>query len=85
MESRLIFLPHQSGVITDEGTQEGSPARCWMPWFKVVGGEDRQIRPPIYNAESRVRGLRATKWVSLHCQEKPLGSHSGDRTANRHR
>ena len=84
MESRLIFLPHQSSVITDGGTQEGSPARCWMSWFKVVGGKDRQIRPSI-NAESRVRGLRAIKWMSLYCQEKPLGSYSGDRTANRHR
>ena len=28
-------------------TKEGRSAGCWMSWFKLVGGKDRQIRPFI--------------------------------------
>ena len=30
--------------LTDGVTEKGSGARCWISWFKHVGGSPRQIR-----------------------------------------
>jgi hypothetical protein len=45
-------------------TQHGSPSAFWLYASKPVGGEDRQIRPPIPNAEQRVKAASAAIRVS---------------------
>ncbi len=57
MENRLIFLYHHvinvpSGMRVIGGTQKGRSAICWIRWFKLVGGRDRQIRPFISTPRS---------------------------------
>ena len=44
-------------------TQHGSSSAFWLYASKPVGGEDRQIRPPI-NAEKRMRAASAAIRVS---------------------
>ena len=80
------FLYHRKRVITDEGTQIGRPPPRWSWEAKPVEGSPRQIRAAV-NLERRkdVNPSGETDWLILCCQEKPLGSVSGDRTVNRHR
>nr|ADI18104.1 hypothetical protein [uncultured Acidobacteriales bacterium HF0200_23L05] len=75
-------LPKQR--LYDGGTQEVSPAYDWMCRFRHVGGTTRKIRWFIF-LEVLWRGRQAAKWVPPRCQENPLRSCLGTRTANRHR
>ena len=68
----------------DGGTQEAIPAYDWMCRFRHVGGAIRQIRWLAF-PEVPWRDRKVAKRVMPRCQEKPLRSRSGTRTANRHR
>jgi hypothetical protein len=45
-------------------TQHGSSSVFWLYTSKPVGGEDRQIRHPIPNAEKRMKAASAAIRVS---------------------
>jgi hypothetical protein len=71
MGIRLIFRNHVMGVMSEEVTQKGKPARDWMCGFKAVGRFSRQIRRAV-NPENRARAWRKPGEVAqLRCQENP--------------
>ena len=52
-------------------TRCGSSSAFWLYASKPVGGEDRQIRPLIFNPEQRVKGASVPIRVS-HAGEKSV-------------
>jgi hypothetical protein len=60
MESRLIFLHHPEGVISEGGTEKGRWSGDWLCRFKPVGGSGRQIRCSLTPRGDDERFLRVS-------------------------
>ena len=68
MENRLIFLYHLvidffSEMRVIGGTQKGRSSICWIRWFKLVGGKNRQIRSFIQRREAMRMRLWRNKLI----------------------
>ena len=84
MDSRSIFLPHLTDVITMGGRRRINAASYGYEVFCVEAGSRRKVHGNV-NGETQESTPYGGNALSSRCQEKPLRSPLSARTTNRHR